>query len=101
MTALNLSTQIPSNIATVEELVFWSGTLLAYLNPTLSVLETQNSNQIRAQSSIFRNADQNYCALLRLNIPLDPNVFTDRSKKSWMFASELSNIVIPSSFTSN
>jgi hypothetical protein len=101
MTALNISTQIPSQIDTVEKLASWALMTLATVNPTLTVLETQNSGQIRAQASLFRNADGTMCILLRANLPVDSNIFSDRSKKSWQFTQELTNTVIPTNFTAN
>jgi hypothetical protein len=79
----------------------WVIAALATVNPTSSVLETINANQIRAQGSIFRNADGTLCFLGRVNIPVEANIFSDRSEKVWKKAIDLSNTALPSDFTTN
>lgn len=101
MSALVIGTQVPTNINTVETMVAWSGLTLAFLNPTLSVLETANNSQRMAQAQIFQAADDTYRLLIRASIPLDAAFISDRTKKLWMFAKEASNLVIPAGYSAN
>lgn len=101
MTQIVLATDIPSNINTLERLFLWCGYSMAYVNPTLGVLETYDRAEKVAQAAIFQAADDTYRALVRSTIPLDPNFMTDRTVKAWMFAQEISNTALPASFKSN
>lgn len=101
MSALAIGTQIPSNINTVETALAWSGLAFAFLNPTISVLETINNPQRVAQAQIFQAADNTYRLLIRATLPLDPNFISDRTKKLWMFSQEASNVIIPAAYSAN
>lgn len=101
MTIINLATDIPNSIVTLEQLHAWSGLTLTRLNPTLAVLESDNFAQYVIQSGIFSAADNTNRLLIRGSIALDPNYVSDRSKKLWMFASEFSNVAIPAAFKEN
>ena len=101
MTLINLANDIPNAIVTYEQLHAWSGLVLTRLNPTLSVLESDNFAQFVMQSGIFSAADNTSRLLIRSSIALQPDYVSDRSKKLWMFASEFSNIAVPASFKEN
>jgi hypothetical protein len=101
MTAINLATDIPNAIVTLEQLHAWSGTLLKRLNPTLAVLEAENLAQFVMQDGIFSAADNSDRLLVRASLEIDPDYKSDRSKKLWMFAREFSNVAIPAAFKTN
>lgn len=101
MTTINLATSIPSNIATLEQLHVWTGLSLGYLNPTLAVLESANNPQKSVQTQIFQAADDYNYLLIRSLIRYDPNFVSDRTKKLWMFAQDLSNVALPAGFSAN
>lgn len=91
----------PNSIVTVEQLHAWTGVLLARIYPNLAVLETDARSEAVVQTQIFTAADNSTRLLIRSSLNLDPSVFSDRSKKLWMFANEFGNVVIPSGFLSN
>lgn len=101
MSGIVIENSIPSNVNTLERLHLWSGFALAFVNPTLMVLETPDRAEKCAQAAIFQAADNTYRALIRTCLPLDSTFMTDRTKKAWMFANELSNVVLPADFSSN
>lgn len=101
MTAIVPSTDIPSAINSVERLAAWVGLLLARINPTKAVLEDENDQIFTCIATIITAADGSNRLVLRLSIQLDPNYTSDRDKKLWMFAEDLSNTDIPVGFKSN
>jgi len=92
MTTITLASSIPSSINTLERLHVWSGYALAFVNPTLGVLETPDRAEKVAQAAIFQAADDTYRVLVRACIPIDKAFMNDRSIKVWMNALELSNV---------
>lgn len=101
MTAINIATQIPNSIVTIEQLAAWSLLTLSRINPSLAILETDARAELAIQNGIFTAADETTRLLLRASIELDPAYLSDRSKKLWMFAKEFSQTQIPASFTTN
>ncbi len=101
MTSITLSTQVPSNIALLEQHLAWSALALDFINPTIAVLETPERAEKCAQTSIFQAADNTYRLLVRATLPLDPTYVNDRSKKLWLFVQELNNVSLPTGFTTN
>jgi hypothetical protein len=101
MTALNLSTDIPSAINTVERLHAWSGYLLATVNPQLAILEDVNRTEFVASEGIIKAADGSIRVITRAALDLDPNYRYDSSKKLWMHVREFSSTAIPAGFKTN
>lgn len=102
MTALTISTaDIPSNINTLERLLAWSGYTLAFINPSLGVLETPERAEKVAQAAIFQAADDTYRLLIRACLPVSSNFMSDKSIKLWQHTNEVSNVVIPANFKAN
>lgn len=101
MSAITLATSIPTNINTLERLHIWSGYALAFVNPTLGVLETPDRAEKAAQVAVFQAADNTYRVLIRACLPVDAAFMADSSKKMWMFGQEISNVVLPQAFTTN
>lgn len=101
MTALNISTDIPSQINTLEKLIMWSGSTLANINPNLVAIEGIGYTERVAQAGIFYiQADNKYRALIRNSIQISPDYLAGGAKL-WTFAQELSNTAIPAIFKSN
>lgn len=100
MTALNIATQIPSSIVTLEQLVAWGALTLSRMYPDKSVLESETVRELSVQAGIFTSAEETTQLLLRLSLKLDPAYITD-TRKLWMSVDELGSGNIPASFTSN
>lgn len=101
MTALAIATQIPSQIDTVEKLHFWSGLVLANINPSLTAIEGVGYTERCAQAGIFYvSADNKYRALIRGSIQVSPDYLAGGAKL-WTYAQPLSNTAIPAIFTAN
>ncbi|MBD2354752.1 glucose-6-phosphate dehydrogenase [Tolypothrix sp. FACHB-123] len=101
MTALNIATQIPSQINTLEKLAVWAGLTLANINPDLTAIEGVGYTERVSQAGIFYvQADNKYRALIRNSIQMSPDYLAGGSKL-WTYAQDLSNTAIPSIFTSN
>lgn len=95
------TSNIPSNINSVEKLAAWVGLLLNTMNPTLSVLEQEGQSAQRvAQASFFRATDGSLRLSLRLSLPVSSSYATSTAK-FWEDIQELSATAIPSAFTTN
>ena len=100
MTAF-VTSNIPSNINTVEKLQAWCGLLLARINPTLAVLEQPNQQGERVcQSSLFRASDGTLRLVVRVSIPINDDYDT-ATTKVWESAQAISATSIPAAYTTN
>lgn len=101
MTALNISTDIPSNIDTLEKLAMWACSALAHSNPGLTVVEGQGYSELAAQAGVFYVASDNkYRFLGRISMEVDKNHLSGTSKP-WTFAKNLSTTALDAGFKSN
>lgn len=101
MTALAITTQIPSQINTLEKLHLWSGLTLANINPALTAIEGVGYTERCAQAGIFYvAADNKYRALIRASIQISPDYLAG-GQKLWQYALDLSNTAVPTIFTTN
>lgn len=101
MTAINLSTQVPNGINSLEKINVWAGIALATVNPTQQVLVAVNQTQPQASYTVFRAADDELYISLNQIIKLDPSWATDNATKIWQKAMDVSNTVLPAGLTSN
>lgn len=101
MTAIVLATDIPSNIDTLERLVVWAVYSLAFVNPTVGVLEAPDRAEKVAQAAIFQAADDTYRVLLRACLPISADFMSDRTIKAWMHTLQVSNVALPAAFKAN
>lgn len=102
MTTINIATDVPSQINTLERLVMWSLLALRACNPTLRVIEIENTQgELVAQTSIFQANDGSLRFFCRGSIPIDPDYAADTTKKLWQNAQELSNTALPAAFKIN
>jgi hypothetical protein len=89
MTALNIATDIPTNINTIEKLHLWSGNILHNLYPEISVAEGENYSQRAAQSNPYYIASTNvHRQISRTSIELDPG-FLIGAAKPWSYAKDI------------
>jgi hypothetical protein len=92
-------TDIPSDINTYEKLAVWIGTIFEQTAGTREVLEVEGARPERiAQAPIFVDANNNLRVAVRLSIPLDRAVYSDRTKKFWQFAGVMVSTDVPASF---
>jgi hypothetical protein len=101
MTALNLATDIPSAIVTVEQLAVWCGNVLATLNSNLNAVEGENYSQRAAQSGKFYIATSDKTRHIgRQSIELGPDHLIGGSKP-WAYALELSTKPLTAAMKAN
>lgn len=100
MTAINITTDIPAQINTLERLVTWSIMALRRCNPTLSVTEVadQTSEKV-AQSALIQAGDGKVRFIGRVSIEMSPDYAEDNTNKLWTKAFELSNTELPTAYT--
>ena len=93
------SADIPAGIDTYEKLALWVGTIFEQTAGTREVLEIEGARPERiAQAPIFVDANNNLRVAVRLSIPLDRAVYSDRTKKFWTFAGTMVSTEVPISF---
>lgn len=96
-----LSSNVPSNVNTVERLHLWSGLILIRNNPTLAILEQADASPQKAtQGYFFRAGDNTLRYTLRITLGID-ETYSTQTRKFWENALELTNTAIPTGFTSN
>lgn len=101
MTAINLATDIPSQITTLEQLHFWASLALAAINPTLVVTEGVGYDERACQAGIFFvGVTGKHRGLTRGSVEVAPD-YLSGAQKTWMYAIEYSNSPIPSNFKAN
>lgn len=101
MTAINISTDIPSQIDTLEKLAAWSGLALANINPGLTAIEGAGYTERVSQAGVFYvQADNKYRILIRHSMQMSGDYLAGGAKL-WSYAQALSNTAIPVTFKSN
>ena len=101
MTALNIATDIPSNIVTLEQLAVWSGLALSNINPSMTAIEGVGYTERVSQAGIYYvQADNKHRALIRHSVQMSAD-YQAGGVKTWMYAQELSNTALPTTFKSN
>lgn len=101
MTVINIATDIPTGIDTLEKLAAWSGFALANLNPALVAIEGPAYTERVSQAGVFYvQADNKYRALVRHSIQMSPDYLAG-GNKLWTYAMELSDTPLPAIFKLN
>ncbi len=101
MTALNIATDIPSAIVTVEQLAVWCGNVLSNLNSNVDAVEGTNYAVRAAQSGTFYIAATDTTRhVSRQSVAMDP-AYLLGGAKPWTFAKELSNAPLTAAMKSN
>lgn len=93
MSAL-INSQIPA-ITTAEQLVAYSGLLIARINPAVAFLESQATSVKAAQVTVGRSADGVELLVIRVAIPLLSDWDADKTKPLWQSVGILSETVVP------
>lgn len=99
MTLINLSTDIPEDINTLERLAMWACMALRRTNPTLSIIEIANQPAEKAVQTALVQADDNTIRFIgRVSLELPADYAEDNSTKLWTKAKELSNTALPEAY---
>lgn len=94
--------ELPSGIVTVEQLAIWTNSVLVAVNGNKAIVEALNTvPELIAQYNVYQTPNDGLRQLSRLNVPMDPAVFVDNTKKYWLHAKEMTVGAIPSVFTTN
>ena len=102
MTLIDISTDIPSDINTLERLATWAILALRRTNPTQQVLEIPGGEPERViQAAIIQADDDTIRFYGRVSIEVAGDYAEDGTSKIWMKAEELSNTVLPEAFKQN
>lgn len=102
MTALTISTDIPSNINTVEKLAAWVGLALERCNPTLKILESPDATPQRVAEAVLIKADDGtHRMVIRLTIPISSDYASNSTVKFWQNAQVLSDVALPTAYKAN
>lgn len=101
MTAINIATDVPSGIQTMEELAAWVLLSLANINPGLMSTEGVGYIERAAQAGIFFVQSENkYKFLGRVSLDVNP-MHLAGGQKTWKYMQPLSNTALPNEFKSN
>ncbi|MEH2123073.1 glucose-6-phosphate dehydrogenase [Nostoc sp.] len=101
MTVINIATQIPSQITTLEQLHAWTGMALFRINADTTAIEGAGYTERVAQcGNFYVAADSKTRLITRTSLEVSPD-YLSATGKPWMFVQPLSNTALPSSFSSN
>ena len=102
MTQIDITTDIPTSINTLERLATWAILALRRVNPTQQVLEIPGGNPERViQAAIIQADDDTIRFFGRVSIAIENDYAEDNVNKLWMKSLELSNTVLPDAFKQN
>jgi hypothetical protein len=101
MTALVLTTDIPSNIVTIEQLVTWANKCLWQLYPGINATEGENYTQRAISSGEFYVSATNVIRHIgRQSLEMMPESKTG-PLKSWMYVRELGTLPLTTAMKTN
>lgn len=99
MTTINIATDIPASINTLERLTAWAIMSLRRVNPTARVLEVAEEAPVQViQSAIVQADDGSVRFFGRVSIPIESDYAEDNTNKLWLKAEEITNTVLPDGF---
>lgn len=102
MTSINITTDIPSNINTLERLATWAIMSLRRVNPTQRVIEVSEETPVQTVQAALVQADDGSIRFFgRVSIPMSADYAEDNTVKLWQKSEELSNTVLPEAFKAN
>lgn len=102
MTALNITTDIPSNINTLEKLAAWVGLALERCNPSAKLLESPDAEPQRvAQAVLIRADDATHRMIIRLSLPINSGYAENSTVKFWQNATEIDTVALPTAYKTN
>lgn len=101
MTVLNISTDIPTGINSLEKLAVWLGALMQRINPTKEAREVPYADPERCAQYYFLKDDDGVSrVVIRISIPINGD-FAASTSKFWNHGMDLSNTDIPAAFKTN
>lgn len=101
MTTINVATDIPSQINTLEQLIAWGLLALQAINPDEVATEGVGYTERAAQAGIYYIApDSKHRMLGRASIQFDA-AYLAGGQKTWRYAVEMSTAPLPSAFKAN
>jgi hypothetical protein len=96
-----VTTDIPTQINTLERLAAWVALALQRVNPTLSIIEQSNAAPERTCQAVLATAEDDTVRLVaRISIEIDPD-YAESTSKLWLSAREFSNTTLPAAFKVN
>lgn len=103
MSAIDLSTDTPSNISTAEQAFTWLALLLYNLHRGRTYKEAEGNSLDPGQAALVdvsqnTTADGNIRLIIRASIALDEAYVTDTTQKLWQFAQEFGQTDIPGAY---
>lgn len=102
MTALVISTDIPTNINTLEKLAAWVGLALERCNPAAKILESPNGDPQRVAEAVLIKADDaSHRMVIRVSIPINSNYAESSAVKFWQHALEIDTATLPTAYKAN
>lgn len=102
MTIIDITTDIPTSINTLERLATWAIMALRRTNPTQKVLEVADTSPVNvAQAALIQADDGSVRFFGRVSISVASDYAEDATVKLWMKSEELSNTALPAGFTTN
>lgn len=102
MTTINIATDIPTQINTLERLAMWSIMALRRTNPSLKVIEVADQTAEKvAQTAIVQSDDGKIRFIGRVSIEVNADYAEDNTAKLWTKALEFSNTVLPTAYKTN
>jgi hypothetical protein len=101
MTALNIATDIPSGINTVEKMAVWTSNVLANLNSNTTVVEGENYSQRACQSGLYYIASTDLTRHVgRTSIKMSAEHLVG-GDKPWAYAEEISQKPLTAAMKAN
>ena len=99
MTLIDPTTDIPSQINTLERLAMWTCMALRRVNPTFSVIEIANQPAEKvAQTALVQADDDTIRFIGRVSIEIPSDYADDSTSKLWTKAKEFSNVQLPEAY---
>lgn len=101
MTVLNIATDIPSEINSVEKMAVWCADVLHRQYSDVNKIEGNNYSQRSAQSGeYYIDSTDTHLHVGRQSIELDPD-YKIGSKKKWAYAKDMGNKVLTADMKAN
>lgn len=99
---LDIATQIPTDINTVEQLAVWALLLLDDQAGIVQIKEEENMLPVwAAQTQIVRVADKTKRMIGRFSLEMEPDYDTNTTVKLWRRVKEVVTTTIPITYTTN
>lgn len=103
MAALDINSQIPSNLNSVERMVLWTLLLYKKLVGNKTYEEVQGAGAtVRFCETFYQTVgDGRTFVVVRVAVPLAEDYATDTTVKLWMKAEDVVDTTLPVAYTTN